>query len=39
VLESCVWGPHSLHTAEVTGSIPVTPTSTNGFLRSLPAYN
>jgi hypothetical protein len=24
--KSCVWGPHSLHTAEVTGSIPVTPT-------------
>jgi hypothetical protein len=31
VLESCVWGPHSLHTAEVTGSIPVTPTSTNNL--------
>jgi hypothetical protein len=29
VLESRVWGPHSLHTAEVTGSIPVTPTSQN----------
>ena len=29
VLESSVWGPHSLHTAEVTGSIPVTPTSQN----------
>jgi hypothetical protein len=27
-----VWGPHSLHTAEVTGSIPVTPTSTNSLL-------
>ena len=32
VLESCVWWPHSLHTAEVTGSIPVTPTSTNSLL-------
>jgi len=31
-LEWDAWGPHSLHTAEVTGSIPVTPTSTNGFL-------
>jgi hypothetical protein len=29
----CVWCLRSLHTAEVTGSIPVTPTSTNGFLR------
>jgi hypothetical protein len=29
VRESNVWGPHSLHTAEVTGSIPVTPTSQN----------
>src|SRR5215217_4158834 len=28
-LESNVWGPHSLHTAEATGSKPVTPTSTN----------
>jgi hypothetical protein len=27
VLESCVWEPHSLHTAEATGSKPVTPTS------------
>jgi hypothetical protein len=33
VPEGSTWGPHSLHTAEVTGSIPVTPTSTN----SLPA--
>jgi diaminohydroxyphosphoribosylaminopyrimidine deaminase / 5-amino-6-(5-phosphoribosylamino)uracil reductase len=32
VLESCVWGPHSLHTAEATGSKPVTPTSTNSLL-------
>jgi hypothetical protein len=31
VLESSVWGPHSLHTAEATGSKPVTPTSTNAF--------
>jgi hypothetical protein len=31
VLGSRVWGPHSLHTAEVTGSIPVTPTSQNAF--------
>jgi hypothetical protein len=37
VLESCVWGPHSLHTAEATGSKPVTPTSTNRFLSLLPA--
>jgi hypothetical protein len=29
VLEGTVWRPHSLHTAEVTGSIPVTPTSQN----------
>jgi hypothetical protein len=29
-----VRGPHSLHTAEVTGSIPVTPTSTNAFPES-----
>jgi hypothetical protein len=29
VLEGTVWGPHSLHTAEATGSKPVTPTSTN----------
>jgi hypothetical protein len=29
VLGGSVWGPHSLHTAEVTGSIPVTPTSQN----------
>jgi hypothetical protein len=35
VLECCVWGPHSLHTAEVTGSIPVAPTSTNRFLEPL----
>src|SRR5215211_8668589 len=28
----CAWSPRSLHTAEVTGSIPVTPTSTNAFL-------
>jgi hypothetical protein len=27
-----VWGPRFLHTAEVTGSIPVTPTSTNSLL-------
>src|SRR4029453_3791412 len=27
--DSSVWGPHSLHTAEATGSIPVTPTSQN----------
>ena len=27
--DSGVWGPHSLHTAEATGSIPVTPTSQN----------
>jgi hypothetical protein len=26
VLESSVWGPHSLHTAEVVGSNPTTPT-------------
>ena len=26
-----VWGPHSLHTAEATGSKPVTPTSTNAL--------
>ena len=26
-----VWGPRSLHTAEATGSKPVTPTSTNRF--------
>jgi hypothetical protein len=26
VVASSEWGPHSLHTAEVTGSIPVTPT-------------
>jgi hypothetical protein len=32
VLESSVWGPHSLHTAEATGSKPVTPTSTNSLL-------
>jgi hypothetical protein len=32
VLESSVWGPHSLHTAEATGSKPVTPTSTNALL-------
>jgi hypothetical protein len=32
VSEGSVWGPPSLHTAEVTGSIPVTPTSTNTFL-------
>jgi hypothetical protein len=32
LLKWCVWGPHSLHTAEVTGSIPVTPTSTDTFL-------
>jgi hypothetical protein len=31
VLEGTVWRPHSLHTAEVTGSIPVTPTSTNAL--------
>jgi hypothetical protein len=31
VLKSSGWGPHSLHTAEVTGSIPVTPTSTNSI--------
>ena len=30
-----MWGPRFLHTAEVTGSIPVTPTSTNGFQRYL----
>jgi hypothetical protein len=36
VLESSVWEPHSLHTAEATGSKPVTPTSTNGFLSPLP---
>jgi hypothetical protein len=29
VLEGTVWRPHSLHTAEVTGSKPVTPTSQN----------
>jgi hypothetical protein len=28
-----VRGPHSLHTAEATGSKPVTPTSTNRLLR------
>jgi hypothetical protein len=27
VVASSEWGPHSLHTAEVTGSIPVTPTN------------
>ena len=27
VLESIVWWPHSLHTAEATGSGPVAPTS------------
>jgi hypothetical protein len=27
--------PRGLHTAEVTGSIPVTPTSTNEFLSPL----
>jgi hypothetical protein len=32
VLEGGVWGPHSLHTAEATGSKPVTPTSTNSLL-------
>jgi hypothetical protein len=32
VLESVIWGPHSLHTAEATGSKPVTPTSTNSLL-------
>jgi hypothetical protein len=32
VLKGSVWGPHSLHTAEATGSKPVTPTSTNRFL-------
>jgi len=26
--------PHSLHTAEATGSKPVTPTSTNSLLES-----
>ena len=26
---SCTWGPRSLHTAEATGSKPVTPTSAN----------
>jgi len=31
-----VWGPHSLHTAEATGSKPVTPTRTNRFLTPLP---
>jgi hypothetical protein len=31
VLDSSVWYPHPLHTAEVTGSIPVTPTSKNGL--------
>jgi hypothetical protein len=35
VREGSVWWPHSLHTAEVTGSIPVTPTSTNRFLTYL----
>jgi Transposase DDE domain group 1 len=25
VLEGCMWGPHSLHTAEVVGSNPTTP--------------
>jgi hypothetical protein len=36
VLEWSLWGPHSLHTAEATGSKPVTPTSTNGLLGLLP---
>jgi hypothetical protein len=27
VLEGTVWRPHSLHTAEATGSKPVTPTT------------
>jgi hypothetical protein len=36
VLEGTVWRPHSLHTAEVTGSIPVTPTSTNRLVNPLP---
>jgi hypothetical protein len=35
VLEGTVWGPHSLHTAEATGSKPVTPTSTNASPHSL----
>jgi hypothetical protein len=29
LLKWCVWVPHSLRTAEVTGSIPVTPTGQN----------
>ena len=36
VLKSSVWGSHSLHTAEVTGSIPVTPTT--HFCRSTPSH-
>ena len=32
VLEGGMWGPHSLHTAEATGSKPVTPTGANAFL-------
>jgi hypothetical protein len=32
VSEGSVRGPHSLHTAEATGSKPVTPTSTNSLL-------
>jgi hypothetical protein len=35
VREGGVWGPHSLHTAEATGSKPVTPTSTDEFQRTL----
>src|SRR5215213_7148866 len=35
-LDSSVWGPHSLHTAEATGSKPVTPTSTNRLVSPLP---
>jgi hypothetical protein len=31
VLEGSVWWPHSLHTAEATGSKPVTPTSTSAL--------
>jgi hypothetical protein len=36
VKERGVWQPHSLHTAEATGSKPVTPTSTNAFIGSHP---
>ena len=32
VVEGSGVGPHSLHTAEATGSKPVTPTSTNSLL-------